>query len=70
MIETATYGNHEHDTLRPPEQGTAVPGAFSPLTEWMGMGVVLALLAWALIGIWMVLAHGVPLPLEAICLRG
>lgn len=70
MIETATYGNQGHDTLRPPEQGTEVSEASSLLTDWMGIAIVLALLVWGLVRIWMLLVYGVPLPLEAICLRG
>lgn len=53
-----------------PEPGEVIPGAVSPLVERMGIGLFAVLGAGVLTGIWMVLVHGVPLPLEAICLRG
>ncbi len=44
--------------------------AVFPLMEWVAIGLFAVLLASVLAGIWMVLVHGVPLPPEAICLRG
>lgn len=52
------------------EEGEAIPGAVSSLTDWVGIGLFVVLLAWVLAGIWMFLVHGMPLPLENICLRG
>lgn len=52
------------------EQACAVTGAVSSLTEWVGIGLLVVLFGAVLAGIWLVLVHGVPFPLEAICLRG
>lgn len=53
---------------RNPGDGEALPGGI--LTEWAGIGLLVLLFASVLAGIWMVLVQGVPLPLDAICLRG
>jgi hypothetical protein len=58
------------DIRKYPVPHDALPSVVSPLIERVGIGVFALLLGFVLVGLWMVFVQGVPLPLEAICLRG